>query len=118
MFGDIGEGIVGVDGQCFIDIDPIFYETIEDNYHVFLQKYGQGDLWVSERMPTFFVVTGMPGLHFSWELKAIQKDYSMNRLDTYDPAEYYPNTEEIDYGTEAINYIRQLEMEELSYEES
>ena len=42
---------------------------------MFLQKEGHGDLWVDEKDPLFFIVKGTPELKYSWELKAIQKDY-------------------------------------------
>ena len=64
-FGDIGEGTISDDGKCYVWIDSIFAETVSLNqYQVFLQKYGQGDCWVSERKPGYFVVEGTPGLSF------------------------------------------------------
>ena len=47
----------------------------------FLQKEGQGDIWVSRKDTQFFIVKGTPGLHFSWEIKARQFDSSLTRLD-------------------------------------
>lgn len=81
-FGDIGTGILNEDGECYISIDDIFSETVSQTtkYSVFLQKEGQGDIWVDSKEPTFFVAKGTPGLPFSWEIKAIQKDYEQTRL--------------------------------------
>lgn len=83
MFGDVGSGEIGEDGNCYIAIDPVFAATVnlECEYQVFLQKYGSGDVWVSERTPAFFIVSGSPRLKFGWELKAKQYGYEQNRLD-------------------------------------
>lgn len=83
MFGDIGEGRIDDTGKCYVLVDDIFGETIESDvdYHVFLQKYGAGDCWVSERNSSYFVVEGTPNLDFAWELKCTQKGYDMTRLE-------------------------------------
>ncbi len=83
IFGDMGSGVLDAAGECVIQIDDIFSETVDISmeYHVFLQKEGQGDLWVSRKDTQFFIVRGTPGLHFSWEIKACQFDSSLTRLD-------------------------------------
>ena len=82
LFGDVGEGIIGEDGLCYINIDSIFSETININqYQVFLQKYGNGECFVKERKSLYFIVQGTPGLSFGWEIKAKQVDYLQQRLD-------------------------------------
>lgn len=85
MFGDIGSGCIDEDGTTIIDIDDVFAETIRTKleYQVFLQAEGRGDLWVSEKHENHFVVSGTPGLRFSWEIKAKQIDLYNNRLDDY-----------------------------------
>ena len=86
MFGDIGSGITDADGICYVQIDDIFSETtnLKNGYQVFLQKCGNGDIWVSEKHPNYFVVQGTPELPFDWEVKAMQKDYENTRLDATD----------------------------------
>lgn len=114
MFGDVGEGTIGADGKCYISIDPIFLETIANGckYQVFLQKNGKGDVWVSERHETYFVVEGTESLNFSWEIKARQKDYEYDRIDVYNE-----NVEErdIDYAyigeMEYQNYVDTMQAE-------
>lgn len=114
MFGDVGEGTIGYDGKCYISIDPIFLETIASGckYQVFLQKNGKGDVWVSERHETYFVVEGTESLNFSWEIKARQKDYEYDRIDVYNE-----NVEErdIDYAyigeMEYQNYVDTMQAE-------
>mgnify|MGYP004533930481 CR=1 FL=1 len=85
-FGDIGSGEISEDGKCYIDIEDILKEMINTDmqYYVFLQKCGEGDLYVSECSPDYFIVTGTPGLKFFWELKAKQKGYEYNRYDGED----------------------------------
>lgn len=128
MFGDIGESKLDETGIAYIFIDPILEETIDAYaaYQVFLQKYGEGDCWVSERNPAFFVVKGTPGLSFGWEMKAKQENHDGKRLDVHN--EIYtsrgkpPRYDELaddyfieectdnhtDYGSSAADYISEL----------
>jgi hypothetical protein len=86
MFGDIGEAVLDSDGLCYVDIDDIFSETISDSieYQVFLQKEGQGDCWIAEKHPRYFVIEGTPNLKVAWELKAKQLGYELLRLEDDD----------------------------------
>lgn len=113
-FGDIGSGCTDNTGKCYIDIDDIFSETVNIGveYQVFLQKEGQGDLWVEEKTDSYFVVKGTENLKFSWEIKAIQKDYEFERLEKFDNSE---KEEVIDYEKEYMEEINDLikEQEEM-----
>ena len=114
MFGDIGTAQTDETGECYISIDDIFAETVNTGieYQVFLQKEGQGDLWVEEKTPTYFTVKGTENLKFSWEIKAIQRDYEFERLEKYQDE----NKEvAIDYEKEYIDEINSLikEQEEM-----
>ena len=82
-FGDIGESKTDDNGEVVISIEEIFGETVntEVGYQVFLQKYGEGDLYVSERNANNFVVKGTPNLSFAYEIKARQKGYEDTRLE-------------------------------------
>lgn len=82
-FSDFGSGVIDETGACYVEIDDIFSETARTDmaYQVFLQKCGQGDLWVSEKSFTHFVVEGTPGLAFDWQLKAHQAGYEYLRLE-------------------------------------
>ena len=109
MFGDIGEGVIGEDGLCYIPLDSVFAQTITtDQYQVFLQKYGDGDAWVSERNGGYFIVQGTPGLKFGWELKAKQKGFDQRRLD---PAEQIYTPQSHDYGADAAQHIQDIQKE-------
>lgn len=86
-FGDIGQGVTDESGKCIVQIEEIFSETVdlEEEYQVFLQKEGPGDIWVQEKAKDHFTVKGTPGLKFAWELKAKQIDHKGKRLEEYKP---------------------------------
>ena len=106
-FGDIGSGEISEDGKCYIDIEDILKEMINTGmqYYVFLQKRGEGDLYVSECSPDYFIVTGTPGLKFFWELKAKQKGYEYNR---YEGEDRVVGFRKIAYDDEYIAETEQL----------
>lgn len=105
-FGDIGEGITDNEGICYIFLDDIFAETIDTNceYQVFLQSYGEGTVYVSERNSSYFIVKGTPNMKFAWELKAVQRDYEMYRLD--EPTQ--DGKETVDYAQDSYDYLSSL----------
>ena len=112
LFGDVGEGIIGDDGRCYIWLDAVFAHTITTSqYQVFLQGYGAGDCWIAERKPGYFVVEGTPGLAFGWELKAKQSDFDQIRLEKAEEP-FTPVTH--DYGVDAVNYLNDLIKERMA----
>ena len=112
IFGDIGEGVIGDDGRCYIWLDPVFAQTIStDQYQVFLQRYDDGNCYVSERKGSYFIVTGTPGMAFGWEIKAKQKDYDQRRLDRDDEPFTVPTQT---YGADAAKYIDDIKKERIS----
>lgn len=113
LFGDIGEAVLDEGGLCYVDLDDIFTETIASKveYQVFLQKEGEGDCWIAEKHPRYFVIQGTPNLRVAWELKAKQIDYSNVRLEhDYGLDEYANDNDDEEY---IENYI--TEQEELLY---
>lgn len=84
MFGDVGTAVTDENGECIIPINNLFFEMVSPQveYQVFLQKEGAGEIWVNEKEPTYFVVKGSPNLKFSWEIKAKQKGYEYNRMES------------------------------------
>jgi len=109
MFGDVGEGVIGEDGLCYITLDAVFAQTISTTqYQVFLQKYGDGDCWVHERRGAYFIVKGTPGLAFGWEIKAKQADFDQLRLERNDERFSPPQQ---NYGIDAANHIDELRKE-------
>ena len=83
-FADIGSGKTDSNGECMVDIEEIFKQTIEvDTFKVFLQELGEGKLWV-EKHEDYFIVKGTPNLEFDYEIKAIQKGYANTRLEKHE----------------------------------
>ncbi|WP_445479176.1 phage tail protein [Lysinibacillus irui] len=80
-FGDIGRSEV-VEGQCIINIESLFKETVNTNidYEVFLTPYGKGLIYVDEMAPDYFVIKG-DDIPFSYEIKAKRKGYEDVRLE-------------------------------------
>lgn len=112
MFGDVGEGVIGEDGRCYVWLDPVFAQTITaTQYQVFLQKYGAGDCHVAERRGSCFIVEGTPGLAFGWELKAKQRDFDQKRLERNDEPFTVPAQT---YGEDAARHIDELKKERIS----
>ena len=130
-FTDFGSGTIGDDGLCYVEIDAIFAETARTDmaYQVFLQKCGPGDLWVSEKLPGWFVVEGTPGLAFDWQLKAHQAGFEHERLEDHgivsdleQGESFLPDEDRIlagasVYATE-IEQLYRADMEQLHGEES
>lgn len=109
LFGDVGEGVIGEDGICYVTLDAVFAETIATNqYQVFLQKYGPGDCWVKARKGSHFVIEGTPGLLFGWEIKAKQRDYDQLRLERNDEQFTVPIQS---YGKDAAKHIGDIRKE-------
>ena len=111
LFGDIGETRIDSDGFSYVDIDDIFSETIAEKveYQVFLQKEGEGDCWVAEKNPRYFVIQGTPNLKVSWEIKAKQRDYELTRLEQGDSKlEQYETVDEIDIYESYISSQEEL----------
>lgn len=107
MFGDIGEGVISNDGKCYVMIDSIFSEAVTLNqYQVMLQKYGDGDCWVSERKKSYFVVEGTPGMRFAWEMKAKQSDFDQRRLEKR--IEEINTNNHVDYAGQLEDHINQI----------
>lgn len=115
-FGDIGEGITDENGVCYIHIDDILGEVVNTDveFHVFLQPYGKGNVYVAERTPNYFVVKGTSNLEFAWELKAKQKGYEYNRIEKIVPRE----NKQIDYEMQADSYINNYYKEMMDYEKN
>lgn len=119
FFGDIGEGVIGEDGKCYITVDPIFSETIMPNMQVFLQQYGEGECWVDEINNSYFVVIGTPNLKFAWEIKSKQIDSDSNRLVIYSEnlfknevkAPFLNSPVKVDYAEELEKHIEEIKRE-------
>ena len=117
LFGDIGSGQLDDEGFCVVEIDDVFSETVRTDYgyQVFLQKCGQGEIWVDEKKPGYFIVRGTPKLRFDWEIKARQSDFADKRIDDHgletalDEERSYGNEIEGLYSEE-FGYVEEMEM--------
>jgi hypothetical protein len=94
-FTDYGFGQLE-DGVAVIAIDPLFAKTVdmEEPYHVFVQVYGDAEVYVSERTPTGFEVhlrDGGPEVEFSYRIVAKRLGYANNRLEPAPWADDDPN---------------------------
>lgn len=77
-------------GTATVAIDQLFTETVAltEPYHVFLQPYGDAQLYVSERTPASFTVKAGGGgsdVEFSYRIVAKRKGYETARLE-HEPA--------------------------------
>lgn len=80
------------DGKAWIEVDPLFAEivSLDRPYHVFIEEYGDAELYVSRRTPKGFEVTlrgGDADVEFSYRLMAKRLGYEDNRLDASADAE-------------------------------
>jgi len=84
-FSDYGFGTLQ-NGVAVILIDPLFAQTVnlQEPYHVFLQAYGDAELYVTDRTPTQFQVrlrAGEPNVEFSYRIVAKRLGYEEHRLE-------------------------------------
>ncbi|MGE6619919.1 hypothetical protein ACQKFJ_30745, partial [Bacillus mycoides] len=71
-FTHIGEDET-TDGKVKINL-PIFFQNETSDYHVFISKYGRGDIWVSERNAKYFIVESDNDISFSYEIKIVKEE--------------------------------------------
>ena len=64
-----GHGILNEDGKCIILLN-----AIENQYYITLTKYGEGDLYISKKDTSSFIITGTPDLEFDWQVTAAQEN--------------------------------------------
>ena len=66
----MGEGITDSTGKCSVNL-PNDIKAVMDSYHVFITKYGEGDMWVSTRTTNEFTVESIePNIEFGYLIKA------------------------------------------------
>lgn len=82
--GDIGCNETDDNCQVIIEIETLFSDTVNTvdyEYQVFLQSYGEGRVYVDKRKPFYFVVKStLPDTKFAWEIKAKRRGYEEDRL--------------------------------------
>ena len=66
----MGEGTTDSTGKCSVNL-PNDIKVVMDSYHVFITKYGEGDMWVSSKTTTKFTVQSIePNVEFGYLIKA------------------------------------------------
>lgn len=83
LFEDFGVSKTNDKGISIIKIDKLFKETVsvDNEYFVLLQEYGEGHLFVVNRNKDSFIVKGTPNLKFGWRITAKQKGYENIRME-------------------------------------
>ena len=83
LYSDFGRATIADDGLCYVFIEPIFYECIDNtyDYFVFIQPENGGEFAVIDRTSDHFTVRGTPGKSFAWMLVTAQKGYSATRTE-------------------------------------
>ena len=95
-FTDYGFGKLD-DGAAIIAIDPKFAQTVnleDEAYHVFVQVYGDADVYVSNRTPTHFEVRLPdvdPNAEFTYRIVGSRSGYENHRLERAPCADGDPN---------------------------
>jgi len=98
-FADYGFGHLK-DGQAKIDIDPLFAETVnlEKDYYVFLQSYGEAELYISQTTPKSFEVRlrakdnqGDANVKFAYRVVGKRRGFEQTRLEHAQWADDDPN---------------------------
>jgi hypothetical protein len=94
-FTDYGFGKLA-NGTAKVTIDPIFAQTVnlKEPYHVFVQVYGDADVYVTTRTATGFEVrlrSGDAAVEFSYRLAAKRLGFEAQRLERAAWADSDPN---------------------------
>lgn len=94
-FTDYGFGKLA-NGTASVGIDPVFAQTVnlQEPYHVFVQAYGDAEIYVIDRTPTGFEVRlrcGDANVEFSYRLVAKRAGFEGQRLERAPWADNDPN---------------------------
>lgn len=94
-FSDYGFGQLE-DGTAVISIDPLYAQTVnlDEPYHVFLQAYGDVDLYVTDRTANAFTVHmrgGDANAEFSYRIVALRLGHENLRMEPAPWADNDPN---------------------------
>lgn len=115
LYSDLGRATIAEDGICYIFLDPIFYECIDNtcDYYVFIQPEGEGQYTVTERATDHFKVQGTAGGSFAWMIVTAQKGCSATRNEELirsepEPANV-PNQENIAYDAVGDEILKEFE---------
>ena len=83
VFEDFGAGKTDDAGNCVVELDPLFCETVStgEEYWVQLTPYVGGTVGIASKDTNHFVVHGTPNQRFDWRVTAKQRGYESARMD-------------------------------------
>lgn len=86
MFADFGHSKIGDDGIVKIILDKIFTECVEldlESYINLTPYNANAGLYIAEKGENYFIVAGIAGSEFDWQITYRQKDYRTDRLEVF-----------------------------------
>lgn len=86
MFADFGHSKIGDDGTVKIELDEIFAECVEidlESYINITSYTADAGLYIAEKGEDYFIVAGIVGAEFDWQITYRQKDYRTDRLEPF-----------------------------------
>lgn len=86
MFADFGHSVISEDGTVRITLDIIFAECVEldlESYINITPYAANAGLYIAEKGEDYFIVNGLVGAEFDWQITYRQKDYRTERLETF-----------------------------------
>lgn len=129
-FTDFGSGVV-IDNKCYVYIDEVFMETIDNNeeYQVLITRTSEKETSWVEKHSNYFIVHGESGATFDWMLIAKQKGYQLTRMERvnitdnngiqYDESIFYqddyPAVQSESYANEIAEQIQSDENSLINY---
>ena len=86
MFADFGHSKIGDDGTVKIVLDEVFAECVEidlESYINITSYTADAGLYIAEKGEDYFIVAGVVGAEFDWQITYRQKDYRTDRLESF-----------------------------------
>lgn len=86
MFADFGHSKIGDDGTVKIELDEVFAECVEidlESYINITSYTADAGLYIAEKGEDYFIVAGVVGAEFDWQITYRQKDYRTDRLESF-----------------------------------
>jgi hypothetical protein len=100
-YEDLGEGKI-VNEECLIELDPLYLEVTEGDYHVILSAYGQSSYLYCERSDTSFMVKSDKDIPFSYKVIRHRRHYGHFRFHTWEDIDAVNNFIEHDINVRNI----------------
>lgn len=108
MFADIGSGVIGDDGNCYIYIDAQMQEVCAEMIYQVLLQGISGTVSLEEKDINYFKVSGTPGTKFDWFMTLPQRGYEDERF-----SPYMPESEPLELAEIRTSFVEDEEPEDL-----